>query len=825
MEKNIKINAVVAFHKGDYHKAFITLWELGVVEFLQYSQKENRKNKKYNWLVKSARCKKCTASSSYFWNTFILQENIFSACFTSQSTVSLLLIYYTKTTIFSEAFESKLAKEFPAVFIKAIRENEVFFREDRIGFLLKDGLLSEDYVIHQDVWESFQKTEVELWREIESIIVEIEKHPLEHILFFTVAYFETKNFDANFDANNHSVLANVYNFFIDLILRNSNIKQQTLSSVQFAIDFSKTLLKNEYPRLKKLVFKCLSLITERQTLNMNLFQLYCFNPKFEPKYIYESLCFYESPESKYQWFEDELRYKVNEVVYQDKGRVLVESQLENGGEIASKHKEDYLNNKALAYNLRAIIEILEDLKLTHFYIRDSNSKNIKVEATKVIKPIYVHAFNRLVRYYEVLKDIQNSNVLLTSNWQEACTYLVVKNKEKFQLPFVYSTQEEYIDLYSKADKEFEVETVVQVLQQFAFDRKNLRKFDSFDRFIIRYSVMDTPFLLLGDYIFSPVLFFTSFTSQNVYVNSLLKNNNRRTAMDVENVLEDLLVRHGFEVVHPSQKEVGLIDGDADLIVYDKANVLLIQCKRTNFRLDYKAQNYELIHTNVKAANQLNNAEEYLSKENTVFDVKSRKVTKWIVSNSFEKVNTEINDCLKVNYLDIVNVLNNNEGMSFKTLPDFISFFDKDTYFEVIGKEMIGKDEILKGMFSLKNMGHRTIAWKDFDLQKGNKYKHYYNKGLELNEGGNHQAAIKALTECLKLENEDFDVHSAIANVYADIRNFEKAFFHYEKALEIVPNEPLLLKNYAIRLAEFGNEKSIELTNQIFNKYPFLNLAE
>jgi hypothetical protein len=821
-ELQIKKNASEAFNLGDYPKAFNTLWELGIEEFLKYSQREDRRNKKNNWLVESRRS---TASSSYFWNTFILQQDVFSACFSSQIALELLHNYYSKTAIFNTEFESKLAKEFPVVYIEAIRKNEVFFREDRITFLLKDGLLNDHYSIHQDVWEYFQDTELELWKEIKSTILEIEKYSLEQILFFTVMYFETNNFDANFDIQNQSALANVYNFFIDLILRNSNIKESNLNSEQFAMDFSMTLIKDKYPKLKTAVFKCLSLIEQRQSFSSNIFQPYCFNNNFEPKYIYESLYLYESPESKYQWNLDEIRYKVNEQVYNQKGRIIVDNQLENGGVIPTKKKEDYLNNKLLAYNLRTIIETLKDLKLTEFYFNNNNNnKSIKVEALKMIKPMYVYAFNKLVRYYEPLKNIKKSSFSLKDNWQEALLYLVQTKRDSYQLPFIYHTKQEYFNLNINADKGFEEEIGHQVLNEFGVNRLNLKKFD---RFNLKYSVIDTPFILLGNFIFSPILFFVGFTNQNVYVNTLLKNNNRnnrRTAIEIENVLGNLLIRHNFEVKRLTKQEVNSVDGDADIIITDKHNVLLIQLKRTKFHLDDKAQYYEFLNTDLKAANQLNRIEKYLNEENSIFDLKNRKVTKWIVSNSFEKVNTKIKDCLKVNYLDIVNVLKNNEGMIFKSLPDFISFFNNDTYFDSISKQMIEDNDSFKTMFSLTGMNHRNLLCRDFDSNKGQKYRHYFNIGLELNVKGNNKGAIKVLNECLKLETEDFEVHGEIANTYADLKNYEKAIFHFKKALEIVPNEPLVKMNYAFTLRDSGDPIFLKIYSEIIADYPFLNLS-
>lgn len=819
-ELQIKENAQEAFKTQDYPKAFYTLWKLGVDGFLEFSQREDYRTKKFNWLAKNWKRKNYNGYN-YFWNTFVLQKDFFRACFTSRRPVELLYNYYSKTNIFNETLEVRLAKEYPDLFIEAIRKNEVFFKVDRIDFLLKEDLLIEEHQIHQDVWESFQIEEAQIWKQIELIILEIEKHPLERILFFTVKYFETNNFEANFEVINQAVLADIYSFFIDLILRNQKIKQENLSSEQFAMDFVQNVYESKYIELNDLVFKILNLITHRQNISSRFFQPYCFNAKFQPKIIYESLHFHESPESNYQWNIDELRYKVSEQAYHEKGASIVETQLQNGATILSKKKENYQDNKELTYRLQATIETLKDLELTNFYLKKGRDKATTVEIEKIIKPLFAYAYNRYIKYYKVLKDIKSANSSIINNWEKAHLYLTTTNTESSLFPFIYSTKQEYIDLNNKADSCFENETGMQVLDQFGFNRLKLYPFN---RFNIKYSVINEPFILLGDYIFSPVLFFVNFSSSNVYINSLLKNNNRKTAEKVELILNNLLEKHDFNVKYPTKTEVSLIDGDADLILFDEENVLLMQIKRTNLRLDYKSQYNELINTDIKATNQLNNAEKYFSNENPVFKTENRKVTKWIVSNSFEKVNTNINDCLKVNYLDIVNFLSNNVGMTFKTLPDFISFFETDSYFTTIAKPLIENDDMYKKMFSLTNIDSRNLLWKDFDSNKGEKYRHFYEKGIALNKKKENKNAIKALKKCLELENEDVEVHGAIANIYADLKNYDKAVLHYKKALKIIPNNPFVIRNYAITLRDSGNNNFLEIYSQITKNYPFLNMS-
>ena len=816
-ELQIKNDAFKALKNKDYPEAFNTLWELGVDGFIEFSQKEDNKSKKFNWFVKNWKSKGYRGYN-YFWEIFILDPDVFTAIFTYNRAVEFLHNYYSKTDVFNQKIEEKLAREYPAIFIEAIRKNEVFFREDRIEFLLKDNLLNDDYLIHQDVWESFQVKELEIWKEIKENIGFIEEYSLECILFFTVKYIETNNFEADFDRINQATLTEVYSFFIDLILRNLKIKRGNINSDQFEMDFARNIHDDSNQELNDIVFKCLDLIKHRQMLNTRFFQPYCYNIHFQPKYIYESLCFYESPESHYQWNVDETRYKVSELVYQVKGASIVEMQLEKGAEIPSKHKSDYVNNKQLAFGIQATIETLNDLELTDFYINKVGSEKVKVKIEKLIKPIFAYSFNKYVRYYEPLKKIKAANVSLRISWGQALAYLINSNPKSLQLPFIYSSKQEYFDLNFKADEKFDIEIGSYVLDQFGFDSARLK---AFDRFSIKYSVMETPFLLLENYIFSPVLFFMNFSNPTVYISPLLKNNNRRTAKKVETVLKDLLLIHNLKVKYPTDVEVNLIDGDADIIVFDDENALLIQIKRTNLRLDYKTQYNELINTDFKAANQLNDAEKSLRQNNKVFELGNRNITKWIVSNSFEKVGTRINDCLKINYLDIVSFLSNDEGMTFKNLPNFISYFESDNYFTTIAKPLIDNDDTFRRIFSLSNFNARNLVWEDCDVIKAKKYRHFYNKGLELNAKGENKNAVIAFKECLKLEDNDEEVHAAIANVYADLNDYDKALFHFDRALEIVPNNPFVLRNYQIALREAGNMRFLEVHSKLVKKFPLL----
>lgn len=55
--------------------------------------------------------------------------------------------------------------------------------------------------------------------------------------------------------------------------------------------------------------------------------------------------------------------------------------------------------------------------------------------------------------------------------------------------------------------------------------------------------------------------------------------------------------------------------------------------------------------------------------------------------------------------------------------------------------------------------------------------------------GSPEQAIRYFSKALKMDPESGQVHSALATAYAEAGRFDRAFFHIEKALEIVPENP------------------------------------
>lgn len=802
--QRIKGEAITAYGTQDYKLCLSHLKRLSPIDFIIFSEKKS-------WLYKGA-------CASYLWKYWLLNNNqYFHKLFTSPLAMQLLYNYFSRTKLFSKRFEKKLALEYPEVFIQAIRKNRVFLREHSIKFLLDDIVLPEDLLVHQDVWDYFYTQEGALWKAIQKHLKIIIKHPLNNILNSLIKTIEAQNYklEARLDKQ---FLGDTYSFFIDMLLRNKTVKSK-LSNITDAQTFKEGFVKHlAVPNLDLdlAINNCVTNIYNRIYYMQNYIDNYCFNDNITPQCIYETVYFKEKPRLYYNWKKDEVRYPLMEALYYNKGVDLVEAELEYNPDfkIKSRKKEHYQDNKELAERLNGILLALRDLKLDTFFYGINDEETLPVD--KIIAPIFAFAYNKYIRYDKQIKALKN-NPLVSESWLKGYAYLVMDNPTIEIMPFIYMSKQEYYELNGNEMNNVSKKITHHIINLFSATIGE----ETFNRFKVTYSVFSTPFIVLGDYMFSPVSFFTAFSSIYTNINSLLNYKAGKTGKAVEIELCNTLKKHKFNAIRTDELNKTM-DGDADLIIHDEAIVLLIQVKRTKLRLNFKTQYDEYINVDSHAANQLNEAEAFLKGKNKVFKIGNRKVKKWIVSNSFEKTNTYINGCLKVNYLELIMFLSNTEGMTFKTLQDFIAFNEADAYY----KTTVKATAVFKEYFELEEISKYVYPVFNFKSNKANIYRHYHNKGLKLNREGNHKAAIKAFNCALQLEENDIEVHGAIANVYADIKDTKNAIIHFEKALQLLPDDPFISRNYIGLIFENGETfKALNLSLELMKVYPLIDELE
>ena len=77
---------------------------------------------------------------------------------------------------------------------------------------------------------------------------------------------------------------------------------------------------------------------------------------------------------------------------------------------------------------------------------------------------------------------------------------------------------------------------------------------------------------------------------------------------------------------------------------------------------------------------------------------------------------------------------------------------------------------------------------------------FCNWGIIESEENNHPKAIDCFTKSLKADPRHFEAHYNLANLYAEVGNYNLAKFHYRISIEIEPTFPNSYFNLGITLA-------------------------
>ncbi len=88
-----------------------------------------------------------------------------------------------------------------------------------------------------------------------------------------------------------------------------------------------------------------------------------------------------------------------------------------------------------------------------------------------------------------------------------------------------------------------------------------------------------------------------------------------------------------------------------------------------------------------------------------------------------------------------------------------------------------------------------------------------DKSMSFYHSNKKDKAIRLLKQCQALSPDDLDVYGSLGNSYADIGDYENSFKSFKQALDIVPNEPYILRNYIMALLEDGHHN--RNTNSIY----------
>lgn len=826
MTKPVKTVAREAFITKDYKEAFSILLEIGVSEFVSYGQKVIPVNKKRN-LTRKENWFLAKSCSQELWGDFLLNNDVFQKIFSSDEALSFLEYYFKSNIYLYPELGKKLAKEFPELFVRSVRVYQLFLEPEGM-FLLANAIeIPEVFQLHQKTWHILGENEQVLWAKVEDALQKVRSLAVPEILSYLIVWLENERVTRNSTQDMHH-FAGVYSFFIQIVLKEVSQPIPEFDDVFL----TEVFLEKFRDKSRNDVCDLLRNIDLWYQYYTSIVSPYSFDLNFQPIIENGSVYLYEPPLANYNYKLSEVRYNYNNLRYYGMATVYIaELEMQNKVNIPNgAHSNVKDENRELAIQQTQTRFILNDLGITHLFLQGK-----QIPFDKVIDSIRTYASNRKSRYEKPLRvELQGNKV-----WSDAYIRVIQEAMRNgitnLPSPYIYLSIEHYHDLNKQASEEMTLQDTEEIIDLFSYSVNPKNKFNRFNN---NYDVLLKPFIKLNNYIFSPQAFFANNDWTYAAAQAGLVKNRFKSKADVKAETEQTEKSLGYsltecnklwKVIVTDQHLANEIKGDVDIIIEDDTHTLFMQLKRPYFRLEPKSAYLESLN-DIKAAEQLNNAQESLSVAQSPIKIVHKPI-KWIVSSSYEGIGMEISNCRKINYFDLLSAVRSHK---FETVIELIDYMELD-------KEL---KDFRKGGFSNSNVPHKQMVDALFNplkyrqpqdskipisidnTQLSRETRTIFSKGLELNKQGKNNAAIKVFQNYIERVPSNFEAHGAIANVYADIKDFNSAFKYFNIAMELSEFEPEIVKNYVLACAESGNlEHSFQLFKFLLESYPFMDFHD
>ncbi|MFZ3565043.1 tetratricopeptide repeat protein [Tenacibaculum finnmarkense] len=713
----------------------------------------------------------------------------------------------------------KLCSKFPNEFVRGIRTSQIFLKQERFNNLSNYHLGTLD--IHKKIWSNLNQRDKYLWNIIQENLSEVLTIDIHKVLTEVIFWLENERYNNN-DKKYLFELASIYNFFINLYLHEKK-ESINIQKDDFAKIFFESFAKNfKKPAINESISKLLTSIAHWIDFKNNILNAYSFDLNITPVELNGVVYFNQKPMDFYKWNLDGIRYEKNRIDYFLKAEKIISNQIENGKLYLKGNTED-----AILLNVKGQIRFKKnELILKDLALLDIDYFGEKQGLSKAFSLVSGYSLNRFERYELKLEKAKQNSI----NWFQAYFKVFdfsMKNKIDI-FPFLLTTKTDFINISKGANDIFDNKLLSK---SFSFLSYDVNQKKTFNRFHINYDVWNEPFIKIGDLFFNPMLFFTNNDWFYTTAQSAIKNTNKnkaqreKTATKMEKNLADKFEKRGFKTTLITKKEANILDGDVDLIISENGTHLFIQLKRTYFRLNLKDAYYESMKSDDKASKQLNNATAFLKNDNDIYNI-TNEPKKWIVSTSYEFINTNIDNCNKINYFDLLFALENDE---LKSLNDIIYHLENDLNLlsfhnikpqnnqQDVEQNLLNTIGLPLELVEPKKYLQPLYQTKELDIT----YHTYYNKSL-LYYNKNDKKSIKLLNQCFYLNQNDIEVYGALGNCYANINDVDNLINSFENALKIIPNEPYIKRNYALALIE--NKKyydGLVLLLELKNDYLFV----
>jgi len=768
------------------------------------------------------------AAIDHFWQAFICQNQVYAQLLSSERVVHYMRTYFLVYGKASPAFLQKLAQEHPQVLIQSVRNYRAFlapaFKKTLQGLSFNQATQIE----HQRAWHYIAKTDDELWSPVEKYCERLNVRATAQLLLETSIWLEYEQFQGgNQNETNTQFLSRVYNLFITLCQAKGLMNGPTLSKEEFLRQYYQVRaqwVKNPNNYQNSALVKTLNALKAWTRFKETLLDLYCFSSEYNFEQTEALWLLATSPQEHYRFKLDGTRYGLNQFLYEDRAETVLNELINKSNKTLGKGTQpgDDEVNYQIARQAQAIWLMLKDLAFTQYGSH---------KALASIELLQAHASNFGYRYERQKKQWEAN---CSSYWElnskmhtkSLCTGLQM-------VPFFYEPQDSYFEkIRSMSNNLLDQDHIASFINRLCYKHHSGIQ-QEFDRFNPQYASSTHPFIALGGYLFvpSPIFAITWFYAlAQKCLKEVADNEGSEQSPLFEKKLLAYFQNTGFKALHTGQLQS---KGDADLLVYDAQHLLLIQLKRTQLKLDHEALHKELHNTLGRASRQLLIYEEHivanLEKADLPEDfppLKGLEVHKWIVSTSFEHSAYQHLGSKKANFFEIVHALN---GPSrYQSLKTFIDYMEKDTLlYDVMAllKKYPHRIADLPNLpmppipiFEPKvyRLPIRTNAQEDLS----DHIHLLFAKALGLHREKKYEKALQLLERCKYLDPIDPEVHGTMANVYADMNNTQKAYHHFEKALQLIPHDPFIWRNYILYLRQNGAAYR-PLMEEWCATYPFL----
>ncbi len=730
-------------------------------------------------------------------------------------------LYCTDTSKFKE-FHRQIAICNPIIFIKLVRVTQAFLKSPWCKFYFSLELPVR-LQPHQKIWEFIHQREMELWRDVETGLtnlveskITIDAVLVEFVIAIELAYCKNRS------TEHIQHLSRVYNVFLPFYLFEYKSKGKWVvpSQQNLVAAFLRRLDSkgNVAPEVDLLMGS----IQRWVQFTESFINPYCFDLRIEPFECSGAIGYHQDPMDYYRWKLDGRRYDINRFDFELEGQFQFDTDLKKGlFPINPTWKESNFNYQTKCHiQTRAVECFLHELALDRFPDKTG------LDSIRFYHPLV--AASNMFKWFHDRIDIQRPIGeewfhITKEEYKRKPNHLGIDN-----VPFLYLTSKQLYDAHNGQSVLIgdNKRSADELCQPFTFQVSK----SPINRFELLYDVYKKPFFKLDEYLFCPVLFFanndwfysfaqTALERLDNEQNSQLR---KSTAQSMERRLADAFEACGFESKVYRESEFTNKEMDVDVHISDGQETILLQLKRTKFRLSIKDTYFERINVDNKASRQLNKAHRYLDDKKDIA-VYNKKVHKWIVTTSYENLLSKTDDCLKVNYSDLLLLATYFKENKIDSIRQIVDFVESD--FKV-------KNAILNPIYNLSMIDlPLSLDYPSVYLNRilaidheANRDHQLFNQAIDAVQRGDRKQAEQLLKECIKEQPNDFEAICELANVLSDNGKHEEAVRFFKKAMVLVPNDPYLIRNFCIALKAANMEElAFALVNKLMEDYWFVDL--